>query len=218
MIKHIFATTLLIMSLGLVLTNCESQDSTSQPTITNQVDQLNEDQLLEFKLKIIRFVGRKPEDASHENKFNAYFDNHYLEQATIHNLEFYAELDGKYYFILTRIAPSVHLKRVAIGGYSSIVEGKVTELVEVFRTWKRTPEELLPINQLLFEKMTRNEDLSDYYTSKMGLDAYIEFPNEEVWYDPTINTWVSSREDILKEFYDQKVQRTQRVIDSLEIQ
>jgi hypothetical protein len=219
MIKYIFATTLLIMSLGVLLTNCDSQDSITQPTQINQIDQLSEDDVFSFKSSIIRFVGRKPEDASHENKFNAYFDGHYLEQTQTHTLRYYAKEEGKEYFVLTRIAPSVQLKYVAIGGFVVFDENnEVKEIEEVFRTWKKIPEELDSINNILFQKMVNGDDLSPYYTKSMGQDAYIEFPNDEVWYDKKSNTWESSREDVLREFYDEKVKRTQQKIDSLNIQ
>lgn len=207
------------MSLGVLLTNCDTQDSSTQPIQINQIDKLNEDDIFNFKSSIIRFIGRKPEEASHENKFNAYFDQHYLEQTQIHTLSHYTKEDGKEYFVLTRIAPSVQLKYVAIGGFVVFDEqNEVKEIEEVFRTWKKTPEEIDTINNLLFHKMVSGEDLTPYYTKIMGQDAYIEFPNDEVWYDKKSNTWASSREDVLKEFYDEKVKRTQQKIDSLNTQ
>ena len=220
MIKYTFATTtLLIILLGCIFTNCESQVEFQPSAEINHVDQLSDTAVYDFKWSIIRYVGRKPEDASHENKFHSYFDEHYHNQARTHQLEFYHATPEKTFFILSRIAPSTQLKHVAIGGYVVLDENnEVRELEEVFRTWKRTPEELKPINQLLFERMMAQDDLSVYYTKNMGLDAYIEFPNDEVWYNKASNTWMSSREDVLQEFYDEKIKRTQQKIDSLEIQ
>jgi hypothetical protein len=217
MIKYI-ATTQLIILLGFLYMSCENQETEIHQrtnAIENQVHELSSDDMNAFKAAIIRYVGRKPEDASHENKFDPYFDEHYEEQVEIHNLEFYAQKQDSTYFILTRIAPSLELKRVAIGGFAVINTDGVMELEEVFRTWKRTPEELKPINELLFSKLLSGVDLSPYYTKNMGLDAYIEFPSDEVWYDHASHTWMSSREDILKPFYDEKILRTQQVIDSL---
>jgi hypothetical protein len=218
MTKSKFATqiTLILITIISFAVGC-TNDSSVETTEINQVSQLTDEEALAFKTSIIRLVGRKPENASHENKYNTYFDAHYAQQAETHYLEYYLKNEDKTFFVLTRIAPSIELKHVGIGGYVRFnQDGSIAELEEVFRTWKRKPEELKPILDVLFSKMVNGEDLTMYYTAKMGLDAYIEFPNEEVWYDKTTNTWASSREDVLKEFYDDKVARTQIIIDSLE--
>jgi hypothetical protein len=218
MTKSKFATqiTLILITITLLTIGC-TNDSSVETTEINQINQLTDEEALAFKTSVIRLVGRKPENASHENKYNTYFDAHYAHQAETHYLEYYFKQEDKTFFILTRIAPSVELKHVGIGGYVKFNDdGSISQLEEVFRTWKRKPEELKPILDVLFSKLVNGEDLSMYYTAKMGLDAYIEFPNEEVWYDKSTNTWVSSREDVLKEFYDNKEARTQIIIDSLE--
>jgi len=58
-------------------------------TSHNQIDKLDEDFINQFTNKIIRYIGRKPDDASHENKFNSYFDEFYEEQTELHELVAY---------------------------------------------------------------------------------------------------------------------------------
>jgi hypothetical protein len=184
----------------------------------NQIDSLTENQKNEIKKKIIRYIGHKPEDASHQNKFHSYFDKHYAKEEKNHDLEFYyKKSDGRIYFLFTRIAPSVKLKKVGIAGYCVLDEkGEITEFEEVFRTWKQEPKELQAINELLFQKMVQQEDLKPYYIENSGGKEYIEFPNKEVWYDKKIRQWISSRVDPLQEFYEEKIQRTQLKLNELD--
>ena len=61
--------------------------------------------------------------------------------------------------------------------------------------------------------MVNGEDLSPFYTENSNGVEYIEFPNQEVWYDKPTRTWKTSRIDPLEEFYTEKIKRTQQLID-----
>lgn len=202
--KYILLTTIALTGFS----SCKNAE-------VNQVEALTLQEKTEFRKQLIRYIGRKPEDASHENKFESYFDAHYEVQEKEHDLEFYhKDKDGKIYFLFTRIAPSNTLKKVGIAGYVKLdKKGNVTELEEVFRTWKQVPDRLNEINTLLFSKMVNGEDLSPFYTENSNGTEYIEFPNKEVWYDKPTKTWKTSREDPLDEFYQEKIKRTQQLID-----
>lgn len=180
----------------------------------NQLQELSEDEKFAFKTQIIRFVGRKPEDASHENKFHPYFDEHYQKQVQAHDLtHYYDSKNGKTYFVLTRIAPSIELKRVAIGGWVTWTEeSEVKNVYQTFRTWKNKPDTLQKRSDVLFTLLVENKPLTDYLTESRGDTEYIEFPNSEVWFDSVQGDWVSSREDVLKEFIDEKIARTEEKI------
>jgi hypothetical protein len=182
---------------------------------TNQINDLAQEEKVELREKLIRYIGRKPEDASNENKFEAFFDSHYENEQRGYDLEYYYKSnDGKVYFLFTRIAPSNILKKVGIAGFVKFNKtGKIIELEEVFRTWKQEPQKLKEVNNLLFTKMINGENLSPYYTENSNGVEYIEFPNKEVWYDKPTRTWKTSRFDPLEEFQQEKIKRTQQVID-----
>jgi hypothetical protein len=189
--------------------------SSCQQANTNQIDDLTQEEKTELRKKLIRYIGRKPEDASNENKFESYFDSHYENEERGHELEYYHKTtDGREYFLFTRIAPSVMLKKVGIAGYVQCDKNEnIIELEEVFRTWKQEPEKLKEVNDFLFAKMINGEDLSPYYTESSNGVEYIEFPNKEVWYDKPTRTWKTSRFDPLEEFQQEKIKQTQQLID-----
>ena len=182
----------------------------NQPIEFNQLNQLDQESTRDFTEKLIRYVGDQPEGSSDETKFNAYFDEHYSKEVNKHELIKYHKTDtGKTYFVFTRIAPSVKLKKVAIGGYVVLNDKhEILELEEVFRTWKDEPENLLPKIDLLFSKMVNNEDLTEYYTENSGGLDYIEFPNKEVWYNKSLRKWETSRVNPLEEFQKDKINQT----------
>lgn len=212
MIKNLL--TVYLFSVTLFFLSCES---TQTNVSKNQVESLTANEIANFKHSIIRHVGRKPEDASLENKFHAYFDEHYDEQVKIHDLTHFYNSVNKTYFVITRIAPSIALKRVAIGGYVVFdTDSNVVSIKEDFRTWKLEPDTLLKRSDLLFHKMIHGESLVPYYTENSGNTDYIEFPNNEVWYDTITFSWKSSREDVLKEFMDAKTERTKEKIEAFE--
>jgi hypothetical protein len=94
---------------------------------------------------------------------------------------------------------------VGIGGYVTFAEdSSIAELEEVFRTWKQVPESLKKVNDLLFAKMVRGEDLSPYYTVNSKNTDYIEFPDEYVSYNKELKSWESTQPDPLAEFILEK--------------
>jgi len=199
------------LTLTLLLVACQSKE-------LNQVNGLTEKERVSFTKKIIRFIGKKPEEATHENKFHSYFDNHYTNQASLHDLEFYhLDNSGKIFFIFTRNAPSLTLKKVGIGGYVKFDEkGDVSEFEEVFRTWKKKPEELKELNQTLFEKLIRQDDLSPFYTENSNGKEFIEFPNKDVKYNKETRKWESSLRDPIEEMLQHKQQEMKLKLEKLD--
>jgi hypothetical protein len=148
-------------------------------------------QQLELKYEIIRFIEHTPKKATYETKFDSTFDDYYLDKAI--NLEFdlyyFDSLNNRNYFSMSRIAPSLYVKKVATGGYWVRDEqDSIAEYVEVYRTWKMLPEELEKKGSLLFQKMISGEDISKYYPQN-SKDEWIEFPVDKVHYVPEKRKW-----------------------------
>ena len=198
----------------LLFTSCDQTQSKN----INQLNELDSLAIYDYKQKLIRYIGRMPEGASQENKFHAYFDAHYKNQLNNHELMAFHQVNGhESYFLFSRIAPSIKLKKVAIGGKVSIDDnGEVAQIEEVFRTWKQIPDTLEKRALMLFKKMVQGENLSPYYTENTGNTDYIEFPNQEVWYDQKKQHWASSREDVLSEFKEAKIEKTKQKIKEFE--
>lgn len=183
----------------------------------NQLSNLKQDEIDTFKKKLIRYIGKKPDDASEENKFNSYFDAHYKAEEEAHQLEqYFADKNGKVYFLFTKSAPSLIQKKVAIAGIVEFGEGgEILVFEEVFRTWKMKPDRLSEVSSMLFTKMVVGDDLQPYYTANSAGVEYIEFPNAEVWYNKEKRKWETSRINPLQELEEKKILETQAIIDSL---
>jgi hypothetical protein len=167
---------------------------------------LNDSQIDSFKYSIIRYAGKLAGKADHTTKFDSIFDSYYLPLADQHDLLFYFELpeNDTVYFALTRIAPSVHLKKVSIGGKLVKRNGSLEFYEESFRTYKMFPDELETKTKIIFLDFIKGKDLSRFFYANSQPEEMIEFPNEEVYYDITIRQWLTTREDPLEPYYHLK--------------
>jgi hypothetical protein len=196
--KHTF----LIAFLFIGLLSCKQEKETRDFSATNV---LTEAEIDEFIYEIIRYAGKLAGRANHQTKFEERFDTHYIELSGNHQLPFYyiKEQTGEIYFMLTRIAPSIHYRKVAIGGKLTRNEsGEITYYEEAFRTWKMEENQLLEKSQKIFSDYVDGKDLSKYYPENSGGEEYIEFPNDEVYYDADQRIWISLRENPMQYLYE----------------
>lgn len=215
MLRFFFAT--ILISTLFLFQSCQVQSEGKKEINFNQIDELDSLFVQEFTSNLIRYVGRKPEDASNENKFHAYFDEHYNQQINQHDLTHYHAKGEKEFFVFTRIAPSLKLKKVAICGWvKRESNGKVVELEEIFRTWKFEPELLSEKSDFLFAKVIGGEPTEPYQTNNSGNTDFIEFPSDVVYYNKDAKQWTSTQEDVLAEFIDLKIERTKERILAFE--
>jgi hypothetical protein len=148
----------------------------------------------EMMWKIIRYVGRAPEGLTFEERFYAPYDSAYREQARLHKFDAYYIKDNTHYFLVSRKAPSLVDKRVATGGRFVLDEsGKVSEYEEVFRTWKMVPDTLAKREMILFDKFIKGESLSPYETRNSPDIEFIEFPDEQTYFDKEAKQWKTKR-------------------------
>lgn len=153
--------------------------------------------------RIIRYLGQlPPKGATHENKFDARFDEHYQALVPQHRIDLYHRdsVTGDIYLLVSRIAPSMYVKRVGTGIHFSMPADSITHYNEVFRTWKMPEDELAKKGGMLFSKMVRGEDLRPFYPQNSGKEEYIEFPDANVRFDTLRRIWVSNRSDLLEEY------------------
>jgi len=174
--------TRLIVLLMLGLTTCQkSYDPSSYLTPQEQYDNV---------WKIIRYVGRAPENLTLPERFYKGYDDHYKEQMSIHRLDAYYVDGNKHYFLLSRRAPSNFEKRVATGGMMVLDDnGEVTEYEEIFRTWKMADSLQIRKSIFLFEKMVTGESLDPFLTKNSMPEEYIEFPDDYTYFDRVDRVW-----------------------------
>lgn len=146
-----------------------------------------------FKMEVARYVAKAPRRVTDSLKFDSIYDEHYAKQAAqLDLIAYYVDKkSGTHYFLIGKVAPSIQPKWVATGGklrYSD--DGDLIEYEEVFRTWKLPRRELEERALYLFDLMVKGEDLTPYYTATAGFN-YIEFPDDNVYFDKKARTWKS---------------------------
>ncbi|MBK5277715.1 MAG: hypothetical protein JJE09_02515 [Bacteroidia bacterium] len=141
-------------------------------------------------MSIIRYLGKAPENVGMAEKFDEKYDAHYLDIASRHQFMcYYIDDEGIHYFLISRPAPSLYEKRVAIGGKLKLDQnGGLMEYEEVFRTWKMLEQDLEVRGLLLFDLMVNGKDLSQYYRTN-STEEYIEFPDEHNYFDKENRRW-----------------------------
>lgn len=144
-------------------------------------------------LAIVRSIGKVPEKATDATKMDKQYDQYYLDLASKYQLKNYFISDeGQHFFLEWRQAPSLHEKYVATGGKLRLDrQGNILSFEEVFRTWKMQPDTLSRRGLLLFDKMVKGESLKEFETRNSKGIEFIEFPDENVFYDTTARTWRS---------------------------
>lgn len=151
---------------------------------------LSEKEQRQILLTSIRYMGHLPKKADHQTKFDPVYDEYYSKLALDYTLEAYYKKDGYEYFLASRIAPSLKVKKVAVGvKMKRTPDGQLEYYEEVFRTWKFEIPEMLEKGLMLFEKMVKGEDLSPYYPQNSGEEEYIEFPDAKVYFNVEERRW-----------------------------
>lgn len=176
----------LLAIVSILLGSCSGNNDYRPESHLQVVEQ---DQLMNG---VIRYISRSPDGVSPDDRFDPEHDEHYEEQKSAHRLDALFEDDNTYYFLVSRIAPSLTEKRVAIGGKVTMDENMhVQYYEEIFRTWKMEPDTLAKRGLFLFDRMVRGEDLTRYYANKSGNTDYIEFPDDRTYFDTQQRIWRS---------------------------
>lgn len=152
-------------------------------------------------LAVVREIGKIPEKANDSTRHSKVYDDYYRELASKHQLKHYfiAE-NGEHFFLEWRPAPSLQQKFVATGGKLRLDEdGKLVAFEEVFRTWKMQPDTLARRGLLLFDRMVKGESLSQFETINSKGVEFIEFPDENVFYDTVSGQWKSKQFESVEE-------------------
>lgn len=160
----------------------------------NQHQQLSEQQLFDFKQKIVRYIDKLPPRATHKTKFDTTFDSIYTEKAKRLELEHYTKIEDTIYFAVLKIAPSLKVKKTATLGKLVLDENEeIIYYEESYRTWKMELPELKTKTEKLFRLYTQHENLTPYYTKNSNGDFFIEFPDDYTNYDKKNRVWVSEK-------------------------
>ncbi|MFY7652253.1 MAG: hypothetical protein ACOVQE_06100 [Chitinophagaceae bacterium] len=177
--------TFILLTFIIVGISCKNEAINYIPN-----EQLTEVQQQELINYVIRYIGKLPAKANHQNKFDSSFNNYYQQLAKEHYLLYLHKKDSVIYFAYYRQAPSLQLKYVTIAGTVAINNnGAFNNIKEAFRTWKMPLDELKKVSAKLFDEWVNGKDLSKYYPENSGDEYIIEFPSEKVIYNDSLHVW-----------------------------
>jgi|SRR5690554_5786990 len=192
----------IFLLIGIVSCACGQQAVSITPS-----DYLDQKEQNEFKYSIIRYIDRLPKKATEQTKFDGEFDQEYQNRADHAELLYYYldKKTGETYFAISKIAPSLTLKKVVTAGkLKKDANGTIIDYEEEFRTWKIDQAELKIVSEMLFNKYITGGDLSPFYTRNANGKFIIEFPDENVSYNKEKRVWISKLDDPLKDYYKLK--------------
>lgn len=179
----------LFLGVFFILYGCVTEQKNTNPN-----DYLTKEEQAKFKYSIVRYYDNLAPKATHETKFDTVFDSYYKKKSNSSDLLFYYfDKEKKMaYFAITKIAPSLQVKKVAIVGSVTYNDEKAIETYEEkFRTWKMPVAELQEKTAMLFSKYLEGEDLSEFYTINSKGEFIIEFPDEVTQYDIKTRKWAT---------------------------
>lgn len=171
----------------LITISCEKQID------SNPSSYLKKAQIDLLKEETSRYYAELSKKSTHQDKFEPKYDAHYKEESKRHDLLYYYKdpATNYEYFALTRIAPSMTVKKVAIVGRFLKENNKIVDYEERFRTWKMPETELKEKTKKLFDLYVNDADLSQYETANSNPEFWIEFPDNNTYYDKQDRVWKS---------------------------
>ena len=175
----------LLGAAALLLASCGGNGSTDPQQF------LSENEQEAFKNEIARYVHKLPNRATNDNKFEKEFDEYYTTKSKFTTLDnYYKGAGDTVFFQVSKIAPSMKVKKVATAGkLLTDSSGKITYYEEVYRSWKMEEPELAKKSKELFDLLIAGKDLKPYYTEN-SKEEYIEFPDKNNSYDASKRVWV----------------------------
>lgn len=185
----------LLVLLSFVILGCYNADKYAPD------EHLSVEKQDSFKYEIVRFAGRLPKRANHDNKFDTKYDEAYSIMANSMKLNkyYFNPKDDYLYFEISRIAPSIHERYVATGGrLKKNKKGDITTYEEIYRTWKMDKTNLKKKSDIFFDYMVNGKDLSEFYTSNIGDTEHIEFPDQQTFFNKNTRRWEMKDYNALK--------------------
>jgi hypothetical protein len=176
--------------ISIVIVSC----STPSVKEYNASSHFTEAQSAELLMKLIPYSAKLPNGYNYTQRFDKALDSFYIEEIKKYTLEkyYFSENDSTHYFLVSRIAPSLYEKRIAIAGkYETNNHGDITNYEEAFWTFKMKLPELEQKSEVLFNDYVSGNDLSKYLPGKTN-DEWIEFPDAHSYYNKTEQRWIFS--------------------------
>lgn len=181
-----FKTNLFLVTIVLLAFSC------NQPKNYSPSQYLTEESSKVLLRKLIPYSSKLPNGFDYKNRFDTRLDSFYTKEVENYKMEKYyiSSKDSFHYFLISRPAPSLFEKRIAIGGkFKKDASENVTAFEESFWTFKMKKEEFEKKTATLFSYYVEGKDLSAFL-SKNTSEEWIEFPDDKCHYNKTEQRWV----------------------------
>lgn len=176
-----------LVMLLLLLFGCNSikTDRSNRPDNFSASNFLTKEMTDSLFVDIVTYIGRKPANATAQNRFDPVFRSHYLSLSEgFEWLMFYMDADSLCHYYFIRPARSTQGSLRAAAGSFSIKKGKIHQ----FREWFNTPvynrDELILIGSNVFPDMIAS-DLPCIPEN----ESWVEWPDERLYYDTISFEW-----------------------------
>jgi len=179
------ASLIVQLIICLSITGCNQEEIKTRPE-----DYFSESQQTSLLTQLVFKTAKKPEGLQAKEEIESY----YKGEARSYFWHYLHEKDGKYYFFISRPAPSLYGKRTGIGGFFTSADGlSIRNYHESFQTFKFKPDELEKKGAFLFECMVNRKDLQAYQPGgkKAQNEEWIEFPDALHYFDTVSQSWQS---------------------------
>jgi hypothetical protein len=152
---------------------------------------MNEDQQNELLLKIIPYSAKLPKRYGPDDRFKPELDSFYRIEVRKYCMQHYhVSENGYHYFMINRIAPSIHEKKIAIAGrFRKDAAGKISAYEEAFWTYKMKAQDLKEKGKILFSDYVEGKDIMIYMSDKKRQEEWIEFPDANCYFDKKDQCW-----------------------------
>lgn len=141
---------------------------------------------------LVRYIAKAPKQVNGKARFDPKFNSFYENAAKEFEWKyFYIDSENQTrYFLVTRPAPSLYKKRIAVGGKYKFVENQLSDYEEVFWTFKMKEDQLDNKALQLFEEMVKGNSLEKYYPQNTHEnEEWIEFPDATTYFDKDSLIW-----------------------------
>jgi hypothetical protein len=174
----------LTISLLVLLFSCSSRDAYDPAAY------FTEKSREQFLLRILPYFAKLPKGYTPDRRFEPSLVSFYRNEVRSCELQWYFQgPDSLRWFMVTRPAPSLFGKRMAIAGrLKQNARGEITSYEEAFWTFKMSPEELGRKGRILFDAYVKGKSLEAWLPGKQA-EEWIEFPDGNYFYSKDTHTW-----------------------------
>ena len=181
--KQLYQIIFIGLLLLIVCNSCGEKEIKANPE-----DYFTESQKKAILMQLVLKTATKPEGNPEHSEIEAY----YQSEAQAYYWHFAHEKDGRFYFYISKPAPSLFGKRTGIGGsFKSEDRLSIREYKEAFRTFKMKHEDLVKRGGILFEKMVNKQNLKGFEPGGKETKnlEWIEFQDSRNYFDTLAQTW-----------------------------